>query len=66
MSLPQNVTPEIRFSKPYSRYHLFFKHILNSVRFFINVERDEFGLKRRKGFSFRESRIYAFKVYYMR
>ena len=34
-SLPQNITPEIRFSKPYSRYSLFFKHIWNSVRFFI-------------------------------
>ena len=47
-SLPQRTTPEIRFSKPYSRYSLFFKHIWNSVRFLLNVERDEFGLRRRK------------------
>ena len=26
-SLPQKITPEIRLSKPYSRYSLFFKHI---------------------------------------
>ena len=26
-----------------SRYSLFFKHICNSVRFSLNVERDEFG-----------------------
>ena len=26
-SLPQNVTPKIRLSKPYSRYSIFFKHI---------------------------------------
>ena len=31
-----------------SRYSLFFKHICNSVRFSLNVARDEFGLKRRK------------------
>ena len=39
---------EIRFSKPYSRYSLFFKRIRNSVRFFLsNVKRDEFGVRRR-------------------
>ena len=31
---PEEITPEIRFSKPYSRYSLFFKHLLNSVLFF--------------------------------
>ena len=35
-----------------SRYSLFFKHICNSVRFSLNVERDEFGLKRRKASPF--------------
>ena len=26
-SLPLNITPKIRLSKPYSRYSIFFKHI---------------------------------------
>ena len=47
-SLPQKITPEIRLSKPYSRYSLFFRHFLNSVSFSINVERDEFGVRRCK------------------
>ena len=45
LSFLQKMTPEIRFSKPYSRYSLFFKHIWNSERFLLNVERDEFGLR---------------------
>ena len=44
LSIPKKITSEIRLSKPYSRYSLFFKHIWNSVRFLLNVERDEFGL----------------------
>ena len=51
-SLPQKITPEIRLLKPYSKYSLFFKHILNSVGFLINVERDEFGIRRRKASPF--------------
>ena len=43
-SLPQRTTPEIRFSKPYFRYSLFLK----LCTFLLNVERDEFGLRRRK------------------
>ena len=46
------ITPEIRFSNPYSKYSLFFKHIWNSVRFLLNVERDKFGLRRRKASPF--------------
>ena len=34
LSFLQKMTPEIRFSKPYSRYSLFFKHIWNSEPFF--------------------------------
>ena len=52
LSLPHKITPEIRFSKPYSRYSLFFKDICNSVRFLLNVERDEFGRRRRKASPF--------------
>ena len=51
-SLPQNITPKIRLSKPYSRYSILFKHIRNSVRFSINVERDEFGVRRCKASPF--------------
>ena len=47
-SLLQNITPKIRLSKPYFRYSIFFKHIWNSVRFLINVERDELDVRRRK------------------
>ena len=52
LSLPHKITPEIRFSKPYSRYFLFFKHICNSVRFLLNVECDEFGRRRHKASPF--------------
>ena len=38
----QKITPN--FLKPYSRYSLFFKHIWNSVRLLLNVERDELVL----------------------
>ena len=48
LSLLPKITSEIRFSKPYSRYSLFFKHIWNSVRVLLNVERNEFGPRRRK------------------
>ena len=41
---PEEMTREIHFSKPYSRYPLFFKHIWNSVRFLLNAERDELVL----------------------
>ena len=41
---PEEITREIHFSKPYSRYPLFFKHIWNSVRFLLNAERDELAL----------------------
>ena len=50
--LSRIVTIEIRFSKSYSRYSLFFKLIWASVRFLLNVERDEFGLRRRKASPF--------------
>ena len=40
-SLPRNITLKIRLSKPYSNYSIF----ENSVRFLINVERDEFGVR---------------------
>ena len=53
MSLPQKITPETRFSKPYTGYSLFFKNIWNSERFLLNVERDEFGLRRGKECCFR-------------
>ena len=46
---------EIRFSKPYSRYSLFFKRIRNSVRFFyqtLSVTNLVLG-----GVTLRESRI---------
>ena len=54
LSLPQKIT-EIRLSKPYSGYSLFFKRIWNSVRFFyqtLSVTNLVFG-----GVTFRESRI---------
>ena len=41
---PEEITREIHFSKPYSRYPLFLKHIWNSVRFLLNAERDELAL----------------------
>ena len=55
-TIPQKITREIRFSKPYSRYSLFFKHICNSDgTFLLNAERDEFGLSRRKASPFANS-----------
>ena len=51
LSLPQKISLEVGFSKPYSGYSHFFKH-LKLCTFLINVERDEFGLGKRKAFPF--------------
>ena len=51
-SLPQKITPETRLSKPYSRYSLFLSIFETLYVFLINVERDEFGTRRRKASPF--------------
>ena len=52
---PTQNNPRDTFVKPSSKYPLFFKHIWNSVRFLKNVERDEFGIRRRKASPFANS-----------
>ena len=52
VSLPHKITPKICFSKPYSRFFLFFKHNLKLCTFLLKVERDEFGPRRRKASPF--------------
>ena len=53
LSLPQKITPELRFSKPYFKYSLFFQPYMKICMFFLlNVEHDEFGLRRRNASPF--------------